>query len=67
MTGLTDEYITVDQLADYLMVPKATIYVWRRDRKGPPGVRVGRHLRFRTSDVEAWLEGLRTKDEERRA
>ncbi|MGH8935048.1 MAG: helix-turn-helix domain-containing protein [Acidimicrobiia bacterium] len=50
-----DRLLTVEELADYLHVPVATIYAWRYRRQGPPGFRVGRHLRFRQSDVESWI------------
>ena len=50
-----DRLLTVEDLADYLEVPVATIYAWRYRRRGPPGFRVGRHLRFRWSDVERWI------------
>ena len=51
-----DRLITVQELADYLGVPVATLYQWRYRREGPPGFRVGRHLRYRWSEVEAWIE-----------
>ncbi len=47
--------LTVQELATYLGVPIATIYGWRYRREGPPGFRVGRHLRFRWCDVEDWI------------
>ncbi|MGI8514624.1 MAG: helix-turn-helix domain-containing protein [Acidimicrobiia bacterium] len=50
-----DQLLTVEDLAEYLEVPVATIYAWRYRRQGPPGFRVGRHLRFRQSDVEKWI------------
>lgn len=50
-----DRLLTVQDLADYLGVPVATIYTWRHRGHGPPGFRVGRHLRFRTSDVTHWI------------
>ena len=52
--------LTVDELADYLQVPAKTIYAWRHKNSGPPGIRVGRYVRFRASDVESWLAGLAT-------
>ncbi len=55
MTSL-DRLLTVQDLADYLDVPVATIYAWRYRRQGPQGFRVGKHLRFRRSDVERWIE-----------
>ena len=50
-----DPLLTVRELADYLDVPVGTIYAWRYRRQGPPGFRVGRHVRFRWSDVEQWI------------
>ncbi len=54
MTSL-DRLLTVDDLANHLNVPVATIYAWRYRHEGPPGFRVGRYLRFRRSDVERWI------------
>jgi excisionase family DNA binding protein len=52
----SDRLLTVEDLADYLGVPVTTIYAWRYRRQGPPGFRVGRHLRFRWNDVELWID-----------
>lgn len=51
-----DRLLTVQDLADYLDVPVATIYAWRYRRHGPRGFRVGKHLRFRQSNIERWIE-----------
>ena len=51
-----DRLISVKELADYLDVPVTTLYQWRYRREGPPGFRVGRHVRYRWSDVEEWIE-----------
>jgi len=51
-----DRLIRVDELADYLGVSVATIYQWRYRREGPPGFRVGRHVRYRWTDIEEWIE-----------
>lgn len=48
--------LTVQELAEYLGVPVATLYQWRHRREGPPGFRVGRHVRYRWSDVQKWIE-----------
>ncbi|MEU2630394.1 helix-turn-helix domain-containing protein, partial [Kitasatospora sp. NPDC007106] len=32
-----------------------TIYQWRRKRTGPPGFRVGRHLRYDPTEVAQWV------------
>ena len=45
----------VVELATYLGVPVKTLYAWRYKRKGPPALRVGRHLRYRWSDIDRWV------------
>ena len=52
----TDELLTVQQLAELLKVPVATVYRWRYRGDGPRGIRVGRYVRYRLSDVEAFLD-----------
>lgn len=51
-----DRLLSAQEVADYLGVPIATIYTWRHRSQGPLGLRVGRHLRYRRRDVEAWIE-----------
>ncbi len=57
-TTATDlpELVSTAQLAGYLQVPVATLAAWRYRGGGPPGIRVGRHIRYRRADVERWLE-----------
>ncbi len=43
------------ELAEILGVPVTTIYAWRARGYGPPAIRVGKHLRWRPEEVEAWL------------
>ncbi|MCV2489454.1 helix-turn-helix domain-containing protein [Geodermatophilus sp. YIM 151500] len=47
---------TVEDVAAYIGVPKQTLYNWRTQAKGPRGIRVGKHLRYRWEDVDAWLD-----------
>lgn len=51
-----DPLFSPAELAEYLDVPVATLYAWRYHGEGPPGFRVGRHVRYRLTDVEQWLE-----------
>jgi excisionase family DNA binding protein len=53
-----DRLISVKELADYLDVPVTTLYQWRYRREGPAGFRVGRHIRYRWEDIQAWIEHL---------
>jgi len=55
-------YFTPESLAEHLQIPIATIYQWRYRGEGPPGFRVGRHVRFRTADVAAWVEEQMNRD-----
>ncbi|MGH7510956.1 MAG: helix-turn-helix transcriptional regulator [Gemmatimonadales bacterium] len=56
-----DRLLSAQELAHYLEVPVKTLYEWPHRGEGPPGFRVGRHLRYRWSDVAAWI-GDRLKD-----
>jgi excisionase family DNA binding protein len=49
------ELLSLRELAEYLGVPASTVYFWRNQRTGPPGFRVGKQLRYRASEVDAWL------------
>ena len=51
-----DRLVDVQEIAAYLEVPVKTLYAWRYRREGPPAFRVGRHLRYRWSDVELWIQ-----------
>ncbi|WP_329000876.1 helix-turn-helix domain-containing protein [Kribbella sp. NBC_00709] len=54
----SDPLWDIDQVAAYLNVPKRTLYRWRTLGYGPPGKKVGRHLRYRATDVIAWFANL---------
>lgn len=53
--AMDERLLTVAELAQYLGVPVGTLYQWRYRREGPPGFRVGRHVRYRRNDVEMWV------------
>jgi excisionase family DNA binding protein len=46
---------SIERLAQYLDVPEATIRDWVYKRR-VPFVKVGRHVRFKPSDVDEWIE-----------
>ena len=47
--------LNIEELAEYLDVPVATIYDWRVDGKGPCGIRIGWRVKLTISDVNAWI------------
>jgi len=57
--------LTLAQLAAQLGVTVQTLYDLRSQGRGPRGFRVGRELRFRVSEVDAWLAQLEADDAER--
>ncbi|NYE35380.1 excisionase family DNA binding protein [Nocardioides cavernae] len=56
------ELWTIEDVANYLGVPKQTVYAWRTSGYGPQGFRVGKHVRWRASTVIAWTLGLERGD-----
>ena len=60
-SGLPDHYLTPDDLCALLSVPLETVYAWRKKRIGPPGFRVGKHLRYDPAAVRAWVERQMTE------
>lgn len=52
--GLPDRYLTPDDIADMFRVPLETVYQWRKKRTGPPGFRIGKHVRYDPTAVRRW-------------
>ncbi|MFI5593444.1 helix-turn-helix transcriptional regulator [Amycolatopsis sp. NPDC051758] len=50
-----DELWTADDLSSYLKIPKKTLAHWRLHGTGPPWLHIGKHVRYRPSDVRSWL------------
>ncbi|MBT4187449.1 MAG: helix-turn-helix domain-containing protein [Gemmatimonadales bacterium] len=53
------EWLSTNDLAEWLQVPPATVSRWRYQDTGPVGYRVGRHIRYRRDDIETWLQQRR--------
>jgi excisionase family DNA binding protein len=50
-----EKLLSTKEVAEILGVPYRTILDWGPDQR-PPAARIGKHLRFRPSDVEGWIE-----------
>ena len=48
--------LDAQEIADRLRIPLQTLYRWRVDGRGPKAFKLGRHLRYRLADVDAWVE-----------
>lgn len=54
-----EKLLTPDEVSEVLGIPKPTLYSARtRGGDYPPALKIGRHLRYRRSDIEAYLERL---------
>ena len=58
LDDLDERLLTPQDLSEMLRVPIHTLYRWRAQGSGPVGYRVGKHVRYRRSAVEAWFEGM---------
>ena len=51
-----DCLLTTEQLAEFLQIPLTSLYQWRHKGLGPKGIKVGKYIRYRRRDVDAWLD-----------
>lgn len=51
---MTERWLSVDEVAEYLGVSRDTVYTWVTN-KGMPGYKVGRFWKFKCDDVDAWV------------
>ncbi|HVV09238.1 helix-turn-helix domain-containing protein [Amycolatopsis sp.] len=54
---MSEKLLSISDLSEYLGVPKGTLYQWRTKGYGPQGRRVGKYVRYRPEDVDAWIDG----------
>jgi len=50
-----------EAVAAYLGVPRKTLYHWTRQGGGPPSYRIGKHRKYRRSEVDAWVASRRDR------
>lgn len=53
---MNNELWGIKELAEYLGIPKQTLYQWRTKGYGPPGRRIGKYVKYVPSDVERWVK-----------
>lgn len=51
---MPDEVLTAAELSAELKIPEATLAQWRYLNRGPRYLKLGAHVRYRRSDVNAW-------------
>ena len=56
-----DQLLTIAEAAAYLRTPIATLRYWRHCGTGPDSLKIGRHVMYWRSDLDAWIEDQRRR------
>ena len=56
MAKIEKQWISIEELSEYLGISAVTIRFWIRSGKDIPAVRIGRQWRFRISDIDEWIK-----------
>jgi excisionase family DNA binding protein len=54
--SVRDEILTTEEVCALLKIKKATLYRHTSQRTGPPFYKVGKHNRWKRSEVMAWFD-----------
>ena len=49
------DWMSPQDLANWLGVPVKSVYVWNSTRTGPQSTKIGKHVRYSRQSVAAWL------------
>lgn len=52
---MDSEFLTAEEVAEYLRLPLSTVYKLVQDKK-LPGFKVGKHWRFRREAFQEWIK-----------
>ena len=59
---MTAPLLTAQQVADMLQITVRTLHAWRKTGRGPLAVVDGKWVRYRPSDVEAYIESQQNRE-----
>lgn len=57
---MDSEFLTAEEVAEYLRLPLSTVYKLVQDKK-LPGFKVGKHWRFRSETLLGWIKERENK------
>lgn len=55
--------LTTTEAAEVLRISAITLHRWRKARKGPPFIPMGRKVYYRRTDLEAWIQQQQRRPE----
>jgi excisionase family DNA binding protein len=61
MTRSSEDVMTIEELAEYLKIPKSTLYKQAQDRK-IPGQKIGKQWRFSKAAIDRWMNEPESKE-----
>ena len=56
----TDKLLTQKEVKEITRLADSTLEQWRLKGKGPKFIKLGRLVRYRLSDIEAYISGLQS-------
>ena len=59
------DILTLDELHQYLKIPKPTLYALARAGR-LPAAKIGKHWRFRRGEIDAWLKAQQVRPMKRK-
>lgn len=59
---MDSEFLTAEEVAEYLRLPLSTVYKLAQDKR-LPGFKVGKHWRFRKDTIQKWIKEQEVKNE----
>jgi excisionase family DNA binding protein len=62
---MSDRWLSVEEIAEYLGVSKDTVYAWI-SKRNMPSHRIGRLWKFKSEDVDGWVRSGGASDIEGR-
>lgn len=58
---MQDKLLSTKELSEYLGIAVSTIIEYRMNNSGPIYVKLGHLVRYKKSDVDAWIESRKHK------
>lgn len=55
-TTTATSWLSPEGLAEFLGVPRATVYRWNSEGTGPRRHRIGKHVRYARRDIDLWMD-----------
>jgi len=59
---MDSEFLTAEEVAEYLRLPLSTVYKLAQDKR-LPGFKVGKHWRFRREAIQEWIKQQESQNE----